>query len=73
MNLPLAKLAKRYRHERETSEDEEDIPLLELRNRLRHRDRNQGQDIETRDEHMASQDDSLHPKVLFSKRRTKFS
>ena len=28
MNLPLAKLAKRYRHESETSEDEEDIPLL---------------------------------------------
>ena len=28
-NLPLAKLAKRYRHERETSEDEEDIPYLE--------------------------------------------
>ena len=34
MNLPFAKLAKRYRHERETSEDEEGIPLLELRNRL---------------------------------------
>ena len=56
MNLPLAKLAKGYRHERETSEDEEDIPLLELRNGLRHRDRNQGQDIETRDKHMESQD-----------------
>ena len=42
----MAKLAKRYRHERETSEDEEDIPLLKVRNRLRHRDRNQGQDIE---------------------------
>ena len=42
----MAKLAKRYRHERETSEDEEDIPLLEVRNRLRHSDRNQGQDIE---------------------------
>ena len=59
MNLPLAKLANRYRHERETSEDEEDIPLLELRNRLRHRDRNQGKDIETRDEHMESQDEDL--------------
>ena len=59
MNLPLAKLAKRYRHERETSEDEEDIPLLELRNRLRHRDRNQYQDIETRDENMESQDEDL--------------
>ena len=59
MNLPLTKLAKRYRHERETSEDEEDIPLLELRNCLRHRDRNQGQDIETRDENVESQDEDL--------------
>ena len=33
-NIPLAKLAKRYRHERETSSDEEDIPLMELRKRL---------------------------------------
>ena len=30
-NIPLAKLAKRYRHERETSSDDEDIPLMELR------------------------------------------
>ena len=59
-NLPLAKLAKRYRHERETSEDEEDIPLLELRNRLRHRDRNQGQDVEMegQDEGFDGQNDS---------------
>ena len=33
MNIHLAKLAKRYRHKRVTSEDGEDIPLLELRNR----------------------------------------
>ena len=59
MNLPLAKLAKTYRHEKETSEDEEDIPLLALRNRLRHRGRKQGQDIETRDERMESQDEGL--------------
>ena len=59
MTLPLAKLAKRYRHERDPSEDEEDNPLLELRNMLRHRDRNQGQDMVTRDEHMESQDEGL--------------
>ena len=55
----MAKLAKRYRHERETSEDEEVIPLLELRNRLRHRKRNQGQEIEMegQDESFDSQDD----------------
>ena len=60
MNLPLTKLAKRYRHERETSEDEEDIPLLELRKRLRHRDRNQGQDVEMegKDEGFDGQNDS---------------
>ena len=59
MKLTLAKLAKRYRPERETSEDEEDIPLLEVRNWLRHKDRNQGQDMETRDEHMESEDEDL--------------
>ena len=59
MNLPLAKMAERYGHKMETSEDKEDIPLLELRNRLMHRDTNQGQDIETRDEHMESQDEDL--------------
>ena len=59
MILPLAKLAKMYRHERETSEDEEDILLLEIRNRFRHRDRKQGQNIETRDEHMESQNEGL--------------
>ena len=59
MNFPLEILTKRCRHERETSEDEEDIPLLELRNMLRHRGRKQGQDIETRDEHMGRQDEGL--------------
>ena len=59
-NLPLAKLAKMYRHERETSEDEEDIPLLELRNRSRHSVRKQGQDIEMegQDEGFDGQNDS---------------
>lgn len=31
-NVPLAKLAKKYRQERKNSEDEDDIPLMELRN-----------------------------------------
>ena len=44
MNLPLEKMTKRYRHERETSEDKK-----ELRNRLKHGDRKQIQYIETRD------------------------
>ena len=34
-NLPLAKLAKKYRQEREFSSNESDIPLMELRKRLR--------------------------------------
>ena len=36
-NVPLAKLAKKYRQERETSEDEDGIPLMELKKRLKHR------------------------------------
>ena len=32
-NVPLAKLAKKYRQERESSEDEDDISLMELRKR----------------------------------------
>ena len=35
MDVPLAKLAKKYRHERETSEDEDDIPLMELAKRMK--------------------------------------
>ena len=37
-NIPLAKLAKKCRHERERSSDEDDIPLVKLRKRLRHRE-----------------------------------
>ena len=40
-NIPLARLAQKYRQERETSSDEEDIPLMELRKRLRYRDNRQ--------------------------------
>ena len=51
MNIPLSKLAKKYRQERETSEDEDDIPLMELRKRLRNRElrQKQNEDIEDKD------------------------
>ena len=50
-NIPLARLAQKYRKERETSSDEEDIPLMELRKRLRYRDNRQreGQGTEVKD------------------------
>ena len=48
-NISLAKLAKRYRHERETSSDEEDIPLMELRKILRNRELRQNQETEEKD------------------------
>lgn len=35
MNIPLAKLARKYRHERDNSDSEDDIPLMELAKRLR--------------------------------------
>ena len=47
-NVPLSKLAKKYRQERETSEDEEDIPLMDLRKCLRHREMRQTQNEETK-------------------------
>ena len=40
-NVPLSKLAKKYRQERGTSEDEEDIPLMVLRKRIRYREMRQ--------------------------------
>ena len=51
MNIPLSKLAKKYRQERETSEDEDDIPFMELRKRLRNRElrQKQNEDIEDKD------------------------
>ena len=38
MNVPLAELSKRYRHEREDSDSEDNIPLMELAKRLKARD-----------------------------------
>jgi len=35
----LNKIAKRYRKERDNSSDEEDIPLMELSNKLKQRQR----------------------------------
>ena len=39
-------MAKTYRQERKTPEDKEDIPLMELRKRLRHREMRQTQNEE---------------------------
>lgn len=38
VNVPLDKLAKKYRHEREDSDSEDDIPLMELAKRVKARD-----------------------------------
>ena len=37
-NIPLARMIKKHRQERETSEDEDDIPLMELSKRLNYRE-----------------------------------
>ncbi|MEW8562464.1 MAG: hypothetical protein AB2541_10170 [Candidatus Thiodiazotropha sp.] len=37
MNIPLAKLARKFRHERDNSDSEDDIPLMELAKRLKTR------------------------------------
>ena len=47
--MPLVKFVKRHRQERETSSDEEDIPLMELQKRLRHRELRQNQNQETQE------------------------
>ena len=38
MNVPINKLSKRYRDEREDSDSEDNIPLMELAKRLKARD-----------------------------------
>ena len=38
MNVPLDRLAKKYRHEREESDSEDDIPLMELSKHLKARE-----------------------------------
>jgi hypothetical protein len=37
-NIPLAKLAQKYRKQRENSDNESDIPLMELKRRINERD-----------------------------------
>ena len=67
-NLPLAKLAKKYRQERETSEDEGDIPLIELRKRLKHRKLRQEGNLKAETKEIGINDDilSYNPSSLSS-------
>ena len=58
-NVPLAKLAKKYRQEKETSEDEDDIPLMELRKRLYHRKFRQEGNLEAETKEIGLHDDIL--------------
>ena len=37
-NIPLARMIKKHKQGRETSEDEDDIPLMELRKRINYRE-----------------------------------
>ena len=55
--MPLAKLAQKYRQERETSSDGEDIHLMKLRKRLRHRESRQSQNEETEAKEMECNDE----------------
>ena len=50
-NIPLARMIKKHRQEIETSEDEDDIPLMELRKRLNYRElrQNKKEDIKVKD------------------------
>ena len=55
----MAKLAKKYRQERETSEDEDGIPLMELRKRLKHRKVRQDGNLEAETKEIGINDDIL--------------
>ena len=50
-NIPLARMIKKHRQERETSENEDDILLMELRKRLNYRElrKNKKEDIKVKD------------------------
>ena len=50
-NIPLARMIKKHRQERETPEDEDDIPLMELRKRLNYSDlrQNKKENIKVKD------------------------
>ena len=47
MKMYLCQNYKKYKQERETSKDEEDIPLMELRKRLKLREMRQTQNEKT--------------------------
>ncbi|MCG8075689.1 MAG: hypothetical protein JAY75_05545, partial [Candidatus Thiodiazotropha taylori] len=52
MNVPLNKLAKKYRHEREDSDSEDDIPLMELSKRLKARNQVKNEASSSEEENM---------------------
>ena len=57
-NIPLAKLSKKFRKERENSSSEDDIPLYELSKRLKRRKR-ENTDHEIKSESDNENDDEL--------------
>ena len=70
-NVPVSKLAKKYRQKRATSKDEEDILLIELRKRIRHEEMRQTQNEETEVKNMecnelSSDNSSSLPLVEYS-------
>ena len=57
VNVPLNKLAQKYRHEKEDSDSEDDIPLMELAKRIKARDQPEIESQNTCEEHMDSMSD----------------
>jgi hypothetical protein len=62
-NIPLAKLAKKFRKERENSSSQDDIPLYELSKRLNQRKRGLNTDHEIKSESDNANDDELSMNV----------
>lgn len=52
INVPLDRLAQKYRHEREDSDSEDDIPLMELSKRLKARNQVETEVSSTDEENM---------------------
>ena len=63
-NTPLARMIKKHRQERETSEDEDDIPLMELRKRLNYRELRQNMKEDIKETKSATM--NIFQKNLFS-------
>ena len=57
VNVPLNKLAQTYRHEREDSDSEDDIPLMELAKRIKAKDQLEIESQNTCEENMDSMSD----------------